>query len=186
MPPAKAASRCQHVCGSRYADDMGRFVRYGMQIRSARSADADAINELLDQLGYPQDGQAMTAARIQTWVDDPLSAAYVADAHCDLHGVIAVHICPFFERDGAWGRIAALVVLDRARGRGVGSRLVAAAESFAASHGCVRMEVTSGDRRPDAHRFYRRCGYADQAGTSSRFLRDLPTSDDNPDQLRRS
>ena len=75
--------------------------------------------------------------RQQTWVDDPASAAYVADAQGDL----------------------------------------------AASHGCFRMEVTSGDRRPDAHKFYQRCGYADQAGKSSRFLRDLPTSNDNQDQL---
>ena len=52
-----------------------------MQIRPARSADAEAINELLDQLGYPQDGQATTAPRIQAWVD----------AQGDLHGVIAVH-----------------------------------------------------------------------------------------------
>lgn len=154
-----------------------------MQIRPVRSADAEAVNELLDQLGYPQDGRARTAARIQTWVDDPASAAYVADAQGDLHGVIAVHICPFFERDGAWGRITALVVSDRARGRGVGSRLVAAAESFAASQGCVRMEVTSADRRADAHTFYQRRGYAGQAGKSSRFLRDLPASSDNHDQL---
>lgn len=155
-----------------------------MQIRPARSADAEAINKLLDELGYPQDGQATTAARLQTWVDDPASAAYVAEAHGDLQGVIAVHICPFFERDGTWSRIVALVVADRARGRGIGSRLVEAAESFAASRGCHRMEVTSGDRRPGAHKFYQRRGYADQAGQSSRFLRDLPFSNDNQDQPR--
>jgi GNAT superfamily N-acetyltransferase len=147
-----------------------------MRIRPARSADAEAVNGLLGQLGYPQDGRAATAARIQTWVDDPASTAYVADANGDLLGVIAVHVCPFFEHDGAWGRITALVVSDRARGRGVGSRLVAAAESFATSHGCLRMEVTSGDRRLGAHRFYQRRGYTDQAGTSSRFLRDLPSA----------
>ncbi|MGW0940895.1 GNAT family N-acetyltransferase [Streptomyces sp. NPDC002666] len=88
---------------------------------------------------------------------------------------MAVHVCPFFERDGSWGRIVALVVSGRARGRGVGSRLVAAAESFAVTRGCVRVEVTIGERRQDAHEFYRRCGYLDQAGKSSRFLRDLPT-----------
>jgi GNAT superfamily N-acetyltransferase len=146
-----------------------------MEIRPARTADAEAVNELLGQLGYPQDGQATTAARIQTWAEDPAGAAYVADADGGVHGLIAVHVCPFFERDGAWGRIVALVVSDRARGRGVGSRLVAAAESFAAGHRCLRMEVTSADRRLDAHNFYQRRGYADQAGRSSRFLRDLPT-----------
>ncbi|MBE1604391.1 GNAT family N-acetyltransferase [Actinopolymorpha pittospori] len=154
-----------------------------VKIRPAHPADASAVNELLDQLGYPQVGRAVTANRIRSWAEDPSGAAYVAEAGDNLLGVIAVHVCPFFERDGSWGRIVALVVSDRARGRGVGSRLVAAAESFAATRGCLRMEVTSADRRLDAHEFYRRRGYIDQAGRSSRFLRDLPDVDDHQDQL---
>jgi GNAT superfamily N-acetyltransferase len=145
-----------------------------MQIRSARSADADDINVLLEQLGYAQHGRATTAARIQDWVDDPASAAYVADDSGELLGVIAVHVCPFFEREGAWARITVLVVAERARERGVGTRLVAAAEAFAATRGCVRMEVTSADRRHAAHRFYEHRGYVDQMGTSTRFVRELP------------
>jgi len=146
-----------------------------MQIRQARGADADAINDLLQQLGYPQDNKTATAARIQAWANDPVSAAYVADVEGDIQGVIAVHISPFFERDGNWGRIVALVISDRVRGQGVGSQLVAAAESFAMQHGCIRMEVTSADRRTGAHAFYQRLGYINQAGSSSRFLRDLPS-----------
>lgn len=149
-----------------------------LQIRPAQTTDATAVNGLVHQLDYPQDGTAATAARIQTWGDDPASAAYVADADGDLLGLIAVHLCPFFERAGSWGRIVALVVSDQARRQGVGAQLVAAAESFAASRGCVRMEVTSADRRQDAHEFYLRCGYVDQAGRSSRFLRDLDDTDD--------
>src|SRR4051812_44478620 len=133
-----------------------------MRIRPARSADAETVNELLGQLGYPHDDRAATAARLQAWFDDPASAAYIAETGDESLGVIAVHVCPFFEREGAWGRITALVVSDRARGYGVGSRLVEAAESFAAGHGCVRMEVTSNDRRLDAHRFYQRRGYTGQ------------------------
>jgi len=144
-----------------------------VQIRPAHTTDAAAVDELLHQLGYPQAGTATTASRIQTWTDDPSSAAYVAEADGDVLGLIAVHVCPFFERAGSWGRIVALVVADRVRGQGVGGRLVTAAESFATSRGCVRMEVTSADRRHDAHEFYRRCGYLNQTGRSSRFLRDL-------------
>ncbi|MGI5131372.1 GNAT family N-acetyltransferase [Pseudonocardia sp. CA-107938] len=145
-----------------------------MEIRSARIADTDAVNELLVQLGYPGGGRSTTAERIRSWVDDPTRAVLVADADGDVLGVIAVQICPFFERDGAWARITALVVADRARRQGVGARLVEAAEEFAAGHGCIRVEVTSADRRHDAHSFYKRRGYADQTGTSTRFLRDLP------------
>ncbi|WP_239134329.1 GNAT family N-acetyltransferase [Rugosimonospora africana] len=145
----------------------------GMQIRLARTTDAAAINELLHQLGYPQVGAATTAIRIKTWGDDLSSAAYVADADGDILGLVAVHVCPFFERTGSWGRIVALIVDDQARGEGVGGQLVTAAESFATSRGCVRMEVTSGDHRRGAHEFYRRRGYLDQAGRSSRFLCDL-------------
>jgi GNAT superfamily N-acetyltransferase len=148
-----------------------------MQIRLAHTADAAAVNELLRQLGYPQDGTAATASRIQAWGDDPSSVAYVADADDGLLGLVAVHVCPFFERAGAWGRIVALVVSEQVRGQGVGGRLVTAAESFAASRGCVRMEVTSADRRQAAHEFYRRSGYLDQTGRSSRFLRDLKDID---------
>ncbi|MQM28625.1 GNAT family N-acetyltransferase [Glycomyces albidus] len=143
-----------------------------MLVRPVRAADAAAVGELLRQLGYPQDDPAATAARIESWNADPSSAAFAAEDGGVL-GVVAVHVCPFFERPGAWGRIVALVVADGARGRGIGGRLVAAAESFAAGRGCVRMEVTSNDRREDAHAFYRGRGYIDQAGHSSRFLRDL-------------
>jgi GNAT superfamily N-acetyltransferase len=121
-----------------------------MRIRLADNGDAAAVNELLHELGYPQDGVATTAARIRAWSADPAGAVYVADADGDLFGLVAVHSCPFFERAGSWGRIVALVVSARARGRGIGGQLVAAAESFATSRGCV-----------------------DQAESSSRFLREL-------------
>jgi GNAT superfamily N-acetyltransferase len=149
-----------------------------LQIRLARTTDAAAVNGLLRQLDYPQAGPGATATRIRAWGDDPSSAAYVADAGGELLGVVAVHVCPFFEHAGSWGRIVALVVSDQARRQGVGGQLVAAAEAFAASRGCVRMEVTSADRRQDAHEFYLRRGYADQVGRASRFLRDLDETDD--------
>ncbi|ADB32680.1 GCN5-related N-acetyltransferase [Kribbella flavida DSM 17836] len=144
-----------------------------MQIRPAQPDDAESVNELLHQLGYPQDDPATTAARLQIWHDDPTSAVYAADARGNLLGLVAIHACPFFEHPGSWGRITALVVSERARGQGIGRHLIAAAEAFAVRRGCVRMEVTSADRRQDARAFYRRLGYLDQVGSSSRFLRDL-------------
>jgi len=147
----------------------------GTTIRAARRADAAGIARLLDQLGYPQAGLTATADRVESWSQDPARAAFVAEADDQLLGVIAVLVCPFFERTATWCRIVALVVAATARGRGVGSALVAAAEAFAETQGCLRLEVTSAVGRRDAHAFYRARGYVDQGGVSLRFLRDLAT-----------
>ncbi|HZE39770.1 MAG TPA: GNAT family N-acetyltransferase [Stackebrandtia sp.] len=145
----------------------------GMWIRPVHPTDAPAVNELLGQLGYPQVDVAATETRILAWSDDPSSAAFAAGFGDELVGVVAVHVCPFFERDGSWARVVALVVSDRARGQGVGGKLMSVAESFAAGRGCARMEVTSSDHREAAHGFYQNRGYINQKGRSSRFLNDL-------------
>jgi GNAT superfamily N-acetyltransferase len=144
-----------------------------MQIRPATVIDAEPVTELLTQLGYPQDDVEATASRIQLWTDDPAAAALVADADGKVLGVIAVRTYPFFQLPGYSGHVVALVVSDHARRRGVASRLLSAAEAFALEHGCTRMEITSADRRNDAHAFYQRRGYTIQTGLSSRFLREL-------------
>jgi GNAT superfamily N-acetyltransferase len=144
-----------------------------MNLRPATRADAVAVNELLGQLGYPQDGADATADRIQVWADDPALAAYVAESDGVVLGVIAVHVAPFFQSDGSWARIVALVVSNQARRQGIATRLMAAAESFAADQGCVRIDLNSANNRHDAHAFYRDLGYADQTDTSTRFLRSL-------------
>jgi len=147
-------------------------MRMSGAVRLAAVTDAQVIADLLTQLGYTQDGDGLEP-RIRRWIEDPSSAAMVWDDSGTVAGVIAVHVCPFFERDGSWGRIAALVVSERSRARGVGAALVTAAEQFAIESECHRMEVTSSRQRPDAHAFYRKRGYVDVCDASGRFLRDL-------------
>jgi GNAT superfamily N-acetyltransferase len=139
-------------------------------IRPATPTDTDGVNDLLEQLGYPQADPGATDARIRAWAEDPASAVYVSDADGNLLGLVAVHVAPLFELSGFSGRIVALVVSDRARRQGVATQLMTAAESFAIGQGCTRFEVTSADHRTDAHEFYQRRGYVNQAGRSSRFI----------------
>lgn len=145
-------------------------------IRPAEPTDAEAVNELLDQLGYPQDDPDATTARLKSWAEDPAGAVFVADADGNLLGLVAVHIEPFIQLDGNSGRIVALVVSDQARRRGIATQLMAAAEEFAVRRGCIRVELTSSNYRTEAHQFYEGRGYVNQADRSSRFIRTLPQS----------
>ena len=81
---------------------------------------------------------------------------------------------PFFNPlhvSGGLGRISALVVGSQFKGHGIGKSLVAEAEEFAWENGCARIEITSGERRADAHAFYEAVGYTQD---SRRFIKHRP------------
>lgn len=127
-------------------------------VRDARRDDSHGVAELLAALGYPSTG-AQIERRIAGHATSPESAVFVAEAAKRIVGVISFHCIPLFHADGFLGRITSLVVSADYRQRGIGRLLVAAAEEFARTHGCLRVEVTSGDHRPDAHAFYEHLGY---------------------------
>ena len=64
-----------------------------------------------------------------------------------------------------------MVVSENSRGDGVGRKLVEKLESWFRKNNCLRFEVTSGDHRIGAHRFYEGFGYQLD---ERRFLK-LPT-----------
>ena len=148
-----------------------------IQLRSVQRQDATRLGVLLDQLGYPTDLDAVNE-RLDYWLDDPASFLLGADVDGELVGVAGLHILPFLEMTGKFGRLLALVVDDRRRSHGVGRQLVGVAEERARAAGCIRMEVSSSRRRDSAHRFYRSIGYDDTCGVSARFIKVLaaPTS----------
>jgi len=130
-------------------------------VRPACAADAPSLVPLVAELGY-----AITAGQLR----EKLAAieasstdhALVAVDGERLIGCIALHVLPLFHMEGKLGRITALVVGASWRGQGIGHALMAAAHAWFQTCGCVRVEVTSGDQRADAHRFYARHGYARQ------------------------
>jgi len=130
-------------------------------IRRARPRDSPAIARLLRELGYP-----LAAGVVRRKVASLLQAAsdqvLVAEQGAEVVGVIGFHLIPLLHRPGNAGRITVLVVTDKFRSRGIGTRLVEAAEDWAWSHDCALIEVTSREQRDRAHRFYRTCGYAAQ------------------------
>ena len=140
----------------------------GLTVRDARLDDVPALASLLTELGYPAD-EHVIADRLDA-MRDAGEVVLVATRDGDTLGVLTLHVTPVLHRPTPVGRLTALVVAGRARGGGVGRALVSAGERLLASRGCALVEVTSNQRRKDAHAFYERLGYE---MTSLRFKKDL-------------
>lgn len=147
-----------------------RITGVDVQLRPVRRHDVSRLVVLLGQLGYPTIDAAVHE-RLDYWLDDPSGRLIGADDDGDLIGVAALGVLPMLEVTGRLARLLALVVDERARGRGVGRSLVAAAEEEARAAGCVRMEITSSRNRTRTHEFYQRLGYSDRCPSSARFVK---------------
>ncbi len=86
-------------------------------------------------------------------------------------GLIGLHSFPALHAAAPVCYITALVVAAAARGRGIGRRMLDAADAWARERGCRRIVVTSAEHRADAHTFYERSGFEH---TGRRFVRTLP------------
>ena len=128
-------------------------------IRRAQADDVEGIVACLRSLGYEPSAQ-LVADKLFMLAGSSADAVWVAvEPSAGVVGVVSLHILPLFHAPGNLARLTALAVLEGHRGKGVGRALVTAAEAFAWEHDSRRIEVTSGDQRPDAHLFYEHLGY---------------------------
>jgi GNAT superfamily N-acetyltransferase len=131
------------------------------RVRVAGPYDAPAVSRLLGELGHPA-SEPDVRARLDELARREEHVVLVAE---DADGVVALasgFVSVLLHRPGLTGRISVMVVGERARGRGLGSGLLAAIEEALAARGARRFELTSNVRRADAHRFYETRGYARQ------------------------
>jgi GNAT superfamily N-acetyltransferase len=128
------------------------------RIRSATSADSEQVAALVEQLGY-RANERFVRDQLARLASQPGVRVFVVDHKGAIIGLLCFSIIPLLHISGGLGRISALVVDSQFKGQGVGRRLVAEAEAFAWNNGCTRIEITSGDHRPDAHAFYEAIGY---------------------------
>ena len=141
-----------------------------VQIHEATPADAPGISPLLVSLGYAASND-LVRSKLQGLAAGPDDRVFVAAIDGELVGVLSFHRIPLFHAPDYAGRITALAVRPDRWRSGIGRALIEAAEEFAWSHDCARVEVTSGDHRAVAHAFYEHLGYqADER----RFLKRRP------------
>jgi GNAT superfamily N-acetyltransferase len=140
-----------------------------VKIRNACLDDSSAIARLISQLGYPTSSDEMKG-RLAGILSDSDYETLIAEVRKDAVGVIGVGVSRYYERDGVYGRLLALVVDESWRGQGVGACLVAQAERWLKERGVTSVVVNSGKHRDAAHRFYRQLGYEE---TGVRLVKSL-------------
>jgi GNAT superfamily N-acetyltransferase len=129
-----------------------------VEIREAEIEDAATIAELSGELGYPS-SRAQTATRLQSILEFPEHRVYVAvDHEGSILGWIHVFASQYLESD-AFAELGGLVVTTNWRAKGIGKRLMAAAEDWVARKGIHKIKIRSRASRVEAHAFYESLGY---------------------------
>ena len=137
--------------------------------RIAEPNDAAALVPLLQELGYEVTADFLTP-KLRGLADGVTDRVVLALEGEAIVGLIGCSSLELLHVAGRLGRITVLVVASTHRRAGMGAALVAEAENYLRSIGCVRVEVTSREQRADAHAFYESLGYAQ---SSKRFVKAL-------------
>jgi ribosomal protein S18 acetylase RimI-like enzyme len=135
-----------------------------IRIRDAHSGDEPSIVRLIQVLAQASGGVSpISEEYVRSYLTCPDNGVLVAEIGDFVGGVISYSIRPGLFHAGSSGLIEELVVLDSARGQGVGSMLLAEALCRLEALGCVEVSVSTGSDNEAALRLYRSHGLVDEA-----------------------
>ena len=140
-----------------------------MNVRPAASNDIPPLLALVRRYWEFEGIADFTALRIelvlQRLLAEPrLGAIWVAESDAGLVGYLVAVLVLSVEHHGFMGEIDEFFVVPEARASGIGTQLLAAAETALATRGCVRLQLQLGAANAAARAFYQRRGYTVRAG----------------------
>jgi GNAT superfamily N-acetyltransferase len=138
-------------------------------IRRAMLSDSEPCAALLTELGYPATS-AFVQEKLKQLADGESDRVFVALDGERVVAFASCHVMPLMHERENLCRVTALVVAADFRRHNIGGRLMHAIEKYAQDSRCVRVEVTSGEQRHDAHNFYEELGFHE---VSRRFIKRL-------------
>jgi GNAT superfamily N-acetyltransferase len=129
-------------------------------IREADENDIYALASLMTELGYPTTDEEMTV-RFKQILPHEDYQTYIAAVDNKVVGMVGLVKNFFYEKNGGYIRITALIVSKDSRGKGIGKALLTAAEQWALESSIHTIILNSGNKeeRIPAHRFYEKNGY---------------------------
>lgn len=140
-----------------------------MDVRAATVSDIPQLLALVRRYWEFEQIAPFDALRVELTLkrllsEQHLGAAWVAEHGGQLHGYLIAVLVLSLEHHGLMAEIDEFFVLAEARARGVGTRLLAAAETALAARGCVRLQLQLGAGNDAGRAFYGRRGYAARDG----------------------
>jgi GNAT superfamily N-acetyltransferase len=140
-----------------------------VDIRSAASSDILALLALVRRYWHFEGIEGFAALRVelvlQKLLGDPrLGLVWVAESGGQLRGYLIAVLVLSVEHQGLMAEIDEFFVMPEVRSRGVGDRLLAAAEAALSARGCVRLQLQLGVANSEGRAFYEHRGYVPRAG----------------------
>jgi len=129
-------------------------------IRKALFSDGQAIQVLLNQLGYVNT-ESFLNTRLIEMLQDPKEVLLVYERGGKVIAFISVHFIPQIALKGDFARISYFSVKDGHRGSGIGTEMEKYVSKLAEERKCDRIEVHCHSRRSEAHKFYTLRGFSE-------------------------
>ncbi|GAA5178841.1 hypothetical protein GCM10025771_19000 [Niveibacterium umoris] len=132
-------------------------------VRAALGSDAATIAGLYHQLtGNPD--VCVSATRIADVNARGDTRLFVVEQAGHICGTLLVSLChDVMFGSQPFGVVENVVIAAPYQGQGLGTQLMAAAEAFCHAADCSKLMLMSSVRRPEAHAFFKRCGFAGDA-----------------------
>lgn len=127
-----------------------------VRIEPATGDHAEPIATMWGLLGYPT-SSADVARRLER-LDPDRNRVWTALAGDEVVGWVHVFLSERLDQE-PFVELGGLIVAPSWRGRGLGRRLMLAAEDWGRRRGCALFRIRSHEKRGEAHRFYERMGY---------------------------
>ena len=142
-------------------------------VRKARAGDADAMAQILRDIGWSEKRNAMPLEEISAPIKKLIQTASAdPDGHTlfvaentegAVTGFINVHWVPFIMLAGTEGYVSDVFVSPSAAGTGAGTLLLSAVMDEGKKRDCYRLMVTNGKEKPSYKRgFYKKMGWTER------------------------
>ncbi|OPG94445.1 GNAT family N-acetyltransferase [Chryseobacterium mucoviscidosis] len=131
-----------------------------MMIREAEARDVDVIEKLYKELLPNNLNTKVLAERIEEVRNNPNSFLFVYEVGNQVIGTAHLHIClDALVENRPFGVVERVIITEHVQSQGYGSDLMKYIENVCIQKNCIKVFLTSGSSRYEAHGFYTKLGY---------------------------